>query len=196
MTGEGVTSGLRSLLGRLQTYRVDWSVVSGKRAARDEIVYEEGIAIEESDLNLANVASSLLKPNEVEEFLGVQNGPRHVIALDIDIPAHLVASSTPGHSHLYIEVKDGVPHHRYMALLSALADAGVIERGYADISIKRGRSDLRLPWVAKGDPLPPKPEAFDPAAIPALVAEIPLDLLHPPQDQIDVIIDNANPQED
>jgi hypothetical protein len=35
-------------------------------------------------------------------------------------------------------------------------------------------------------------KAFDPAAIPALVAEIPLDLLHPPQDQIEVVIDDAN----
>lgn len=34
--------------------------------------------------------------------------------------------------------------------------------------------------------------AFDPAAIPALVADIPLDLLHPPQDQIDVVVDDAN----
>jgi len=35
-------------------------------------------------------------------------------------------------------------------------------------------------------------EAFDPAAIPALVADIPLSLLHPPQDQIEVVIDDAN----
>lgn len=160
MAGE-VTAGLRALLGRLQTFRVDWTVTNGKDGStKDEVEYEEGIAIEESDLSLANVVSSLLKPNEVEEFLGFDQ-QRHVLALDIDVPAHLVQSSTPGHSHLYIEVPDGIPHHRYMALLSALADAKIIEDGYARISIKRGRTDLRLPWVRKGDKLPPKPEVAE-----------------------------------
>lgn len=36
-------------------------------------------------------------------------------------------------------------------------------------------------------------EAFDPAAIPALVAEIPLEMLHPPQDEIVVDVLDANP---
>lgn len=35
-------------------------------------------------------------------------------------------------------------------------------------------------------------EAFDPAKIPALIADIPLDLLQPAEDQIDVVIDDAN----
>ena len=38
-------------------------------------------------------------------------------------------------------------------------------------------------------------EAFDPQAIPALVADIPLNLLHPAQDEIVVEIDDANPEE-
>lgn len=136
-----------SLIRKLTTFRVDWShVVMPGRSPRDIPDYEPGIDIREEELDHANVVSSLrLDGSDFEE-------PYHAVALDLDIPAYLVPSSTPGHSHLYIDAK--VPHHRYMALLSALADAGVIERGYADVSIKRGRSDLRLPWVEKGDRAP------------------------------------------
>lgn len=77
----------------------------------------------------------------------------HVVALDIDYPAHLVESSTPGHFHLYLEVPGGVPHATYMQLLKDLARAKVIQDGYASMSRERGHSDLRLPWVAK-EPYP------------------------------------------
>ena len=144
------------LLNRLQTFRVDWKAVAGKAGfANDDPTYEPGIDREEADLEQSNVVSSLIKPApNFSPISSDKRDARHVVAIDIDIPAHLVPSSTPGHSHLYIEVKGGIPHHRYMALLSALADAGVIERGYADVSIARGHSDLRLPWVRKGQELP------------------------------------------
>ena len=45
----------------------------------------------------------------------------------------------------------GVKHDDYMELLEVLGRIGVIEPGYAEISIKRGHSDLRLPWVHKDD---------------------------------------------
>lgn len=149
---------LMPLLNRLQTFRVDWKVVAGKAGfAQDQPDYEPGIDREEADLEKSNVVSSIIKPEPNFSPIssdGRGGHARHVVAIDLDIPAHLVPSSTPGHSHLYIEVKGGIPHHRYMALLSALADAGVIERGYADVSIARGHSDLRLPWVRKGQELP------------------------------------------
>ena len=139
------------LLRRLQTFWVDWSHVS-KRAPRDIPDYEPGIDREEADLDRANVVSSQLRPDDGFDT----SHPSHVLAIDLDVPAYLVPSSTRGHSHLYVDVK--IPHHRYMALLSALADAGVIERGYAEVSIKRGHSDLRLPWVEKGDATPERPK--------------------------------------
>lgn len=71
----------------------------------------------------------------------------HTIVLDVDVPARLVPSSTPGHSHLFIDVRVGWP--RLRGLLHALADAGVIERGYADASIERGHTAVRLPWKRK-----------------------------------------------
>lgn len=71
----------------------------------------------------------------------------HALLLDLDVPAYLVPSSTPGHSHLYVDVE--IDHDRWKLLIHALADAGVIEKGYAEASINRGASYLRLPWVKK-----------------------------------------------
>lgn len=147
-----VAAPLLELITRLKTFRVDWHTGEGK-ALKDEPEYELGIDIEESDLDHANVVSSVRKPTPWEDPKEV----RHALAIDLDVPAYFVPSSTEGHGHLYVDVPKGIPHHRYMALLSALADAGIIEPGYAAVSIKRGRSDLRLPWVAKGDALPEAP---------------------------------------
>jgi hypothetical protein len=77
---------------------------------------------------------------------------RHAVVLDIDHPAWLVKSTTPGHYHLYIDVPGGIPHELYLALLGTLADCGVIEPGYARASQARGHSDVRLPWVKKPAP--------------------------------------------
>lgn len=71
----------------------------------------------------------------------------HALLLDLDVPAWLLPSSTEGHSHLYVDVK--IPTPAYFALLDALADAGVIQRGFADSSKHRGGTALRLPWVKK-----------------------------------------------
>lgn len=73
----------------------------------------------------------------------------HALLLDLDVPAWLVPSSTEGHSHLYVDVN--IPDATYYALLDALADAGVIQRGYANSSKHRGGTALRLPWIKKPD---------------------------------------------
>ena len=67
--------------------------------------------------------------------------------IDLDVPVYLVPSSTQGHSHLYINV--GMTFEDYTRILLALAQAGVVEEGYAEASIRRGRSDVRLPWIQK-----------------------------------------------
>lgn len=72
----------------------------------------------------------------------------HWPVIDIDVPAHLVPSSTPGHSHLYIDVP--VPGEQYWALLEALADAGIVQPGYVGACWSRGYTSVRLPWVRKG----------------------------------------------
>lgn len=71
----------------------------------------------------------------------------HTVALDLDVPARLVPSSTSGHSHLYIDAP--MTWDLYRRLLEVLADAGVIEDGFARASIDREYTSLRLPWVRK-----------------------------------------------
>jgi hypothetical protein len=50
---------------------------------------------------------------------------RHAPVIDLDVPARLIPSRTPGHSHLYLDVP--MSWAQYSALLHALAGAGVIE---------------------------------------------------------------------
>jgi hypothetical protein len=71
----------------------------------------------------------------------------HVPTLDLDVPHELVPSTTPGHSHLYIDVP--MPWWKYKLLLRVLAWTGIIERNYAAVSIRRGLSDVRVPWLRK-----------------------------------------------
>lgn len=151
------------ILRRLTTFRVDWTKARGKHDPNDVADYEPMIDREEADIEHANVVSSLIR-TDPKDFYADPNNRRHVLAIDLDIPATLIPSSSPGHHHLYIEVPKGIPHHRYMALLSALADAGIIERGYAEVSIARGHSDLRLPWVKKDDQIPARDTSVEDAA--------------------------------
>lgn len=73
----------------------------------------------------------------------------HRPVLDLDFEAELVPSSTPGHYHLYLDRL--LTKANYMKLLVALADAGIIQQGFADASIERGASSARLPWIKKDD---------------------------------------------
>lgn len=67
--------------------------------------------------------------------------------VDLDVPATLIPSTTPGHSHLYIDVP--VNWSDYQLLLDALALVGAVEPGYVQASKARGFTSLRLPWVKK-----------------------------------------------
>lgn len=71
----------------------------------------------------------------------------HRPVLDIDFPAELIPSSTPGHFHLYLDKP--MTWRKYEALLEALAKAGLIERGFANASIERGFSAARIPGIKK-----------------------------------------------
>lgn len=73
--------------------------------------------------------------------------PLHRPVLDIDFPAALIPSTTPGHFHLYLDKPMG--WSQYSRLLGALAEAGIIEQGYLGASIDRGYTSVRLPWVKK-----------------------------------------------
>lgn len=150
-------SAFKNLLPRLTTFKVrHW----GGSSADDMADIADRVV---ADANDADVVSSLLRegrpvyvgPNGLDRAMRDEEPDYverlHQVVLDIDIPAELVPSSTPGHAHLYIDVPGGVQEETYFRLLDALADAGVIERNYAEVSKKRGHTDLRLPWVQKED---------------------------------------------
>ena len=72
---------------------------------------------------------------------------KHRPILDIDLPAALIPSSTPGHYHLYIDKPMEWRH--YEDLLDALSAVGIIEEGYASASCDREYTSVRLPWIKK-----------------------------------------------
>lgn len=71
----------------------------------------------------------------------------HMPVLDIDFPAHLEPSTTPGHFHLYLN--RAMTWDDYLLLLAGLHLAGVIEEGFYLMTVKRGQSFVRLPGVKK-----------------------------------------------
>jgi len=120
-----------SLISNLMLYKVTkWDDDS-------DVTFSQEEREKAPDIVNANVSTSLRTDAE----------GMHAVLLDLDVPAALIPSSTPGHSHLYIDVK--VDQSTYYCLLDALADAGVIQRGYANSSKHRGGTALRLPWVKK-----------------------------------------------
>lgn len=136
-------SGLRALINRLVTYKVP---NIGSTDSNGDIggPAEDRFPAPVED---ADVVSSLrIKQPLIDD----PNGPEtHALVLDIDHPAWLVRSSTPGHYHLYVDVPNGIGRKNYERVLDALAVAGVIEPGYAGASKARGFTSVRLPWVKK-----------------------------------------------
>ena len=108
--------------------------------------YEEGgqdRAITD-DPEAANVISSIRRGDKPGT-----SWARHLPVLDIDIPAILVPSSTPGHSHLYLDVE--MPESTFWKLCDALAEVGVLQHGYVIACKSRGYTSVRLPWIKKSE---------------------------------------------
>lgn len=152
MSGE-VTPGLRDLLSKQTCFVVEnWG--SDSKTGMSSADRETG------DLVSAHVVSSKVRPAVDDNYEGPltwddlvspERAPNlHIVVLDIDHPAHLVESSTPGHSHLYVEIPPA-SWTDYAAFLVAARKIGLIEEGYLNASLNRGHSDVRLPWIRKGD---------------------------------------------
>jgi hypothetical protein len=126
---------------RLDAFKVNhWGEHSGDMS----VVEREVTPVEGAD-----VISSRLKIGEVvDAFTGDGIPNQHIVVLDIDHLAHLIPSTTPGHSHLIVEIPP-VAAEVYFKFLRDCAEVGLIEPGYAEVSIQRGHSDVRLPWVKK-----------------------------------------------
>lgn len=71
----------------------------------------------------------------------------HAPVLDLDFPATLLESSSPGHFHLYLERE--IEWDDYAALLAALAEAGILEPGYVHAMLGREATFVRRPGVFK-----------------------------------------------
>jgi hypothetical protein len=71
-------------------------------------------------------------------------------ALDIDFHAELIPSSTPDHFHLYLNKP--MTWRKYKFLLWALYKTGIIESGFYQASLARGRTQLRSKNFPKTEP--------------------------------------------
>lgn len=92
----------------------------------------------------ANLVSSALPQREAVP----RNDQRHMPVIDLDFECHLEPSTTPGHSHLYVNRE--ISWRQYKRLLRALHEAGMIEAGFLRLSIHRGATFVRRPGVRKG----------------------------------------------
>ncbi|MFE7797005.1 hypothetical protein [Nocardia sp. NPDC057440] len=122
--------GYMKMAEKLDRYRGDITGADSSHPVR--------LNLETADkLEDANLVSSKVRDSE----------DRHILALDIDFPAMLVPSSTPGHHHLYIDKEMSWP--QLELVLQTLSYAGIIEEGYAAASIERHQTNLRTPWERK-----------------------------------------------
>lgn len=142
------TGGLLGLISRLKPMEiVKWGSGSGTDHEQPEDRREAEF------FNGANVVSS-----ERTDWPG--KAKRHAVLLDLDVPAYLVPSTTPGHSHLYVDLN--LTEEAYFDFLDACAKVGLIEEGYAGASKAKGGTYLRLPWVKKEKREFKTPEPLDP----------------------------------
>lgn len=77
----------------------------------------------------------------------MQYHDKHMPVLDIDAPCRVVQSS-PGRSHVYIDVP--MTWRQYRRLLKALVRAGVVEKEWAKLAYARRWSSVRPSWKLKG----------------------------------------------
>ena len=101
---------------------------------------------ETTSLREADIVTSEPRPTEFDKAFELT--PKHMVMFDCDVPVMVIPSSTPGHSHIYFP-NNHVSKEDLFNLLDALANVGIVERGYAEASKARGFTALRLPWVSK-----------------------------------------------
>ena len=72
---------------------------------------------------------------------------QHMPCIDLDLPARLVPSETPGHSHLFIDYP--ISWDAYKKILVALAEAGIVQDGWVNAALERGFTTIATgPWKA------------------------------------------------
>jgi len=120
--------------------RITWNVSRANSDHRSNRNFLHAMLVERDDREIAPLEESHMVCSRLP------NG-RHMPVIDLDGPHQLVPSSTAGHSHLYLD--NEIPWWRYVILLFALRQAGVIEKGFLWWSLSRGSTFARLPGVGK-----------------------------------------------
>src|SRR6266436_7787145 len=91
-----------------------------------------------------------VEPSEANLVSSLCDDGFHRPVLDLDLPAEIFQSSTPGHCHLYIDKP--MTWDQYSYLLHALATVGILEPKYVEHSLERKKTMLRLPHIRKEIP--------------------------------------------
>lgn len=147
--------GLRDLIDRATWHwRVRWDA---EDYVEDEAFGPDGDGRRvTTDVEEVEAVSSLLRQSDnsvTTLLLGSPPGPRHMLAIDIDVPAWLIPSSTEGHGHFYADIQ--CTEADLWVFLDAAARIGLVEEGYVAACKSRGMTSLRAPWVRKGEERPP-----------------------------------------
>jgi hypothetical protein len=103
------------------------------KATLNETDYE--VKPDEADINNGNLIGS-----------ATQQGT-HAPVFDLDFPAYLLPSSSPGKFHLYLEKE--ISWESYLDILESMVNAGLLEPGWVDSGITNGAMLLRPPGVFK-----------------------------------------------
>lgn len=98
-------------------------------------VSDDLLELSAKDRMNANLVSSL------------RNDGTHSPAFDLDKKAVLVASTTPGNHHMYID--EVLTWSQYKALLKGFYKAGLLDSSVYWRSLDRGATHVRPPWVRK-----------------------------------------------
>lgn len=106
--------------------------------------HQDGAVVMDAPIQEANAITSLMDIPGAASSITL-----HKPLIDIDHPVVVVESSTPGHSHLYIDLP--MPWADVVKLLDVMVEVGLVEPGYADACKDDGYTTLRLPWVSKSE---------------------------------------------
>jgi hypothetical protein len=133
------TDGFIRLARNLQAGDIDFEKCPNSDEDQSDVDW--GKLITEKPLLEANSVSSRV----FDRILGKSG--MHKVVIDLDMDAALWETTTPGHHHLIIDHE--MTWETYARLLTALRDAGLIEKGYWHASMDRKASWIRTPWTKK-----------------------------------------------
>lgn len=71
----------------------------------------------------------------------------HAMVIDLDVEHEYVASTRPGHGHLYIN--HVVTFEAMVEIFEVLTKHGVMEEGFLKATKARGWASVRTPWTRK-----------------------------------------------